>query len=1209
MKINQQNCHTIWQKKSEIKGSQVLCLDCRTILDNQRNPNNSKNPSSIVQHLIQSKHSKIQLINSSQEIQNLIACSSCKQENAFKIEIYDYPQGTLLLCNKCSSKFTNMIKDKVQTEVKHSTVIKSNEINSILFDANRVYLSPDTLQINQQKKSKVQYIIKVQVEKANTQPQNICQSQQQSTNSSNQNSQLIGQDKIQKKNQNASEEQKIDTFLKIQCLDCKQYFDNQKMNGQEKANIIKHLSKQNHTRIQFVLNQNQQENIIPDCYKCKKRNIFDLTICKVNNEQHLLCLQCLNNINCSIFTNNPNIARKQVSSFPNEPFVANYSINSTYIDQISNSAQPKNIQANQIQLSHQSELSNTEKITNNNSQAIINNKLDTQVKCLQCNNMFENQRNKHDSVSQIIKHLKKCSHNRIKIQENAKKTSLTQFSCLSCNQKNIFVLFIVEAESFYLVLCKQCISDKLIQFQGKDPQQIQKYKKSAIVQNGAINTLLMNLSIKKKDGQPKKNQPEQNQIEQDNDEDDYDLCLNQHDSGDNQRQQTGMENNNQDANYDQSRSLQSSQANARGNNNNSSNNNNNINNDGDYEYLQSPNSQNRKNHVETFEGVEVYQDFFKKLVKEEQSEITKQIQQNEFTTKALILSEEKIQIDQVLSNHLLKEGKEFQIVFNKFKSKFYVKKIDGQKIIAQIQNSGQPLKQFKVGSVVENVQVKLIHPKQIFERILQGINQFSNLEKSLQKQILGQFEKEDANVKSDNSLEIINEQAQQVYGQLNQNQLSAIQSSLNKNISLIQGPPGTGKTETAAQLVLHIWDKVNNKQENKKILVCAPSNLAADNISDRIHAKNREIKVLRIVSQVRQRVKVSYQFQEIVLHKVLKNEGIKNKSSEFKRAKSLIQSAHVICTTCINSVDKFIKDFQFSTVIIDESNQAIEPETLIPLQHQATNLILIGDHKQLPPIIQNPQASKEGLKRSLFSRLVQAGFCPQFLCTQYRMHPEIRKLASSIFYENQLKDGVNEQDRTPTPKFKWLNKKIPLQLYDIQGQEITLQDGKSYINEEEANLVKDLVLQLKQAGVKDDNIGIITPYLSQSNYISQLVQNNNILIDTTYSFQGQEKDYIIISCVRINNFQNLGILRIPQLINVSITRAKRGLLIVGSKDHMSHSRWWKKIINYLEKLQLIQEIKKDPILNIDQIDNDNIISEIDERLKFLQKIDRTNNIF
>ncbi|EAR91027.2 AAA domain protein (macronuclear) [Tetrahymena thermophila SB210] len=1185
MKGNQQNRHLVWQKVSEIKGFQVLCLDCRVFFDNQRNPNNSNNSSSIVSHLIQSKHNKVQLlINSGIAVQKHIVCSSCKLGDVFKLQIYDYPQGILLLCNECSFKFINQTKFKQDSEVKHSTVIQQNEINSILFDAKRVQLNPDILQINQNKKSKVQYIRKVDVVEANAGPQNISQAQQQkSTNNLNQNPQLIGSDKIQNKNQNASQEQKIEKLLKIQCLDCKQYFDNQKINGSLKTSIIKHLTKQNHNRITCILNQNQQKNITPDCYKCKKRNVFDLTICKVNNEQYLLCSQCLNKSNGSLFTNDPNIAMKLVSTFPNEPLITNYSINSTFLDQLTKSDQPKQIQSDQTQLNQQSIPQNIQiGLNNNNNQLLVSNNSnneDTQVKCLQCNNIFQNQRNKHDSVTQIVKHLKKCSHNKIEIQEKARKTSFSTFKCLSCNQNNIFVLFIVEIESFYFVLCNQCINSKMIQFQGKDSQSIEKCKKSAIVQNGSINTLLMNLTIKKKEYYPvnneHKNQPDQNQIEQDNNDDDYDFCLN---GGNDNQVQVGMLNdpktqniNNQDRNFDQSRNLQSIQVNSR-----------------------------EEKKIEIFKNVEAYQHFFKKILNQEQYEISKQIQQSVLTTKALILSENQLQI-QVSSNHLLKQGKELKIKWGNFKSKFYVESIDDHKIVIKIQDSNKSLSRFKVGNVVENVQIKLINPKQIFERILQGINKFSSLEESLQKKILGQFEKDDKSIKSDDSLEIIDEQAQQDIAQLNQSQLQAIQSSLSKNISLIQGPPGTGKTETAAQLVLEIWYKINKNQQNEKILVCAPSNLAADNISDRIHAQNREIKVIRIVSQARQRVKVSYQFQDIVLHKVLKKEGFFNKNSVLKRAKQLIENADVICTTCINSVDKFIKGISFSTVVIDEANQAIEPETIIPLQHQAKKLILIGDHKQLPPIILSIQASKDGLKRSLFSRLVQAGLIPQFLSIQYRMHPEIRKLASSIFYQNQLKDGVNEQDRTPTPKFNWLNNKIPIQFYDVQGQEITLQDGKSFINEEEAKLVKSLVSQLIQAGVKDNDIGIITPYLSQSNYISQLIKNSNILIDTTYSFQGQERDYIIISCVRINNFQNLGILRTPQLINVSITRAKRGLLIVGNKKHVSYSRWWKQIIDYLDKLKLIQEIKKEPIENIYSIENNKIINKIDERLCFHKK--------
>lgn len=71
-------------------------------------------------------------------------------------------------------------------------------------------------------------------------------------------------------------------------------------------------------------------------------------------------------------------------------------------------------------------------------------------------------------------------------------------------------------------------------------------------------------------------------------------------------------------------------------------------------------------------------------------------------------------------------------------------------------------------------------------------------------------------------------------------------------------------------------------------------------------------------------------------------------------------------------------------------------------------------------------AAKNGLKRSLFARLIQMGHNPHFLCYQYRMHPGISQISSSVFYSNKLKDAVTEEDRRPNSKFPWINQKLPV---------------------------------------------------------------------------------------------------------------------------------------------------------------------------------------
>jgi hypothetical protein len=116
---------------------------------------------------------------------------------------------------------------------------------------------------------------------------------------------------------------------------------------------------------------------------------------------------------------------------------------------------------------------------------------------------------------------------------------------------------------------------------------------------------------------------------------------------------------------------------------------------------------------------------------------------------------------------------------------------------------------------------------------------------------------------------------------------------------------------------------------------------------------------------------------------------------------------------------------QFSIVLLDECSQMIEPLSLLPIsKFGAECLLAVGDPRQLPPTLnsvpsptQDPNAigtaDDTTLNKTLFVRLVSLGFEPIMLRTQYRCHPSLSKVASSLFYENKLIDGVTANDRLP----------------------------------------------------------------------------------------------------------------------------------------------------------------------------------------------------
>lgn len=165
---------------------------------------------------------------------------------------------------------------------------------------------------------------------------------------------------------------------------------------------------------------------------------------------------------------------------------------------------------------------------------------------------------------------------------------------------------------------------------------------------------------------------------------------------------------------------------------------------------------------------------------------------------------------------------------------------------------------------------------------------------------------------------------------------------------------------------------------------------------------------------------------------------------------SLSQNADVICCTCVGAGDPRLAKMQFRSILIDESTQATEPECMVPVVLGAKQvlpkltalsyvetllqiwehlkyfffivfplvtgsslafslicqLILVGDHCQLGPVVMCKKAAKAGLSQSLFERLVVLGIRPIRLQVQYRMHPALSAFPSNIFYEGSLQNGV-----------------------------------------------------------------------------------------------------------------------------------------------------------------------------------------------------------
>jgi regulator of nonsense transcripts 1 len=115
-----------------------------------------------------------------------------------------------------------------------------------------------------------------------------------------------------------------------------------------------------------------------------------------------------------------------------------------------------------------------------------------------------------------------------------------------------------------------------------------------------------------------------------------------------------------------------------------------------------------------------------------------------------------------------------------------------------------------------------------------------------------------------------------------------------------------------------------------------------------------------------------------------------------KAEREILQAADVICTTCVGAGDPRLANFRFRQLLIDESTQAMEAECFIPIVLGVKQLVLVGDHCQLGPVVMCKKAAKAGLTQSLFERLVLLGIRPIRLQVQYRMHPALSEFPSNM---------------------------------------------------------------------------------------------------------------------------------------------------------------------------------------------------------------------
>ena len=395
---------------------------------------------------------------------------------------------------------------------------------------------------------------------------------------------------------------------------------------------------------------------------------------------------------------------------------------------------------------------------------------------------------------------------------------------------------------------------------------------------------------------------------------------------------------------------------------------------------------------------------------------------------------------------------------------------------------------------------------------------------------------------------------------LNASQRLAVEGAASNRLTLVQGPPGTGKTAVAIRILQH-WARLamadaRHGENPSPILATSDSNIAVDNLVE--GCANVGLRVVRLGRPEAIRPELLRHCIDRPSDNRGNGGGWSNygsvSTSAFKERMKTLKNAQVVCCTCIGSGGDILDSLTFERVLVDEATQATEPAVLVPLTRGCRQLVLVGDHCQLPPTVLSTRAEEEGLGVPLFSRMVACGVHPFMLDTQYRMHPAISMLPSDLFYGGKLKNGVTPPERRPLQGFDWPREEFPVAFIPVT-ESIETDDGGSKANEAEAVEVCHAVVSLLEGGqCTVSDIAVVTPYAAQVRLIRRQLREvlprgpPFVEVSSTDGFQGREKEAVVFSAVRSNTYGSVGFVSDWRRINVSFTRARRALIVVGNPD-------------------------------------------------------------
>ncbi len=417
-----------------------------------------------------------------------------------------------------------------------------------------------------------------------------------------------------------------------------------------------------------------------------------------------------------------------------------------------------------------------------------------------------------------------------------------------------------------------------------------------------------------------------------------------------------------------------------------------------------------------------------------------------------------------------------------------------------------------------------------------------------------------------------------------------------EDVALVHGPPGTGKTTVLVEVIRRAAAR------GEKVLAAAPSNLAVDNLVERLAAAGlscvrlgHPARVLpavlshtleaRTEGHEAARIAKGLVDEALALRRASRKRRQKRGPGRFSEARTgerdarallaearalearaeaeVLDRAAVVLATLTSLDAPPLAGRRFPLAVVDEATQAIEPALYLALL-RADRAVLAGDHLQLPPTVLSAEAQEGGLGVSLFERLVPlAGPAARVtLAEQHRMNERIMAFPSEALYGGALRAHPSVRDRAVDA--------APLEVVDTAGrgfEEETPPGSDSRQNPGEAELVVAEVAQLLALGLAPDAIAVISPYEAQVQRIRQLLAGEverGLEVDTVDGFQGREKEAVIVSLVRSNDAGEVGFLADVRRMNVALTRARAKLVVVGDGATVSRHPFYERFLRHAE---------------------------------------------